>query len=159
MDPHVSSGQRLHFRTLVHKHTDAFSTTSNLIGHRHDVQHTIRITDSIPIRCRLYRYSQGSWQLIGAQVAEWIRLGIARPSTSEYASPVVIVDQPERPSTPRRLTVNYIELNKKTVRENCPTPHIDDVLDGLVVDMAEFFSLMYVKMAFMTVPIHPDDIH
>ena len=51
-----------------------------------------------------------------------------RPSHSPYASPIVSVRKKDGSI---RLCANYCELNKITVKDNFPTPLIDDQLDKL----------------------------
>lgn len=54
--------------------------------------------------------------------------GIIRRSDSPYASPIVLV---RKKNGEVRLCVDYRELNKITVKDNFPTPLIDDHLDRL----------------------------
>ncbi|CAF1074989.1 unnamed protein product [Brachionus calyciflorus] len=53
---------------------------------------------------------------------------IIEPSTSPWASPVIIV--PKKDGT-RRFCVDYRKLNKKTRTERWPLPRIEDILDRL----------------------------
>ena len=102
-------------------------------------------TDNTPIRLKPYRYSQADRQFINQTIMEWKKMNIARDSYSEYASPVVIVNQPQHPSTPRRLAIDYTALNKKLKKISFPIPHIDDVIDTLVKPESNFFTVMDVK--------------
>lgn len=73
---------------------------------------------------------------------------IARPSTSEYASPVVLV---KKKNGSTRLCVDYRELNKKIVKDRYPLPLIEDQLDRL--QGATLFSVLDLKDGFIHVPI------
>ncbi len=56
-------------------------------------------------------------------------LKIIRPSSSTYASPVILV--PKKDNT-IRMCVDFRRLNKLTVSEQWPLPRIDDILDDLL---------------------------
>lgn len=54
--------------------------------------------------------------------------GIIRPSTSNYASPILLV---KKKTGDYRLCIDFRALNKKTIKEHYPLPRIDDQLDNL----------------------------
>ena len=54
--------------------------------------------------------------------------GVVRPSSSPWASPVVIVTKKDGKP---RFCIDYRRLNKVTRRDAYPLPRIDDILDNL----------------------------
>lgn len=56
-----------------------------------DVKMRIILTDEIPIAQRPRRLSPSEKKEVDAQIATWLKEGIIRPSTAEFASPVVLV--------------------------------------------------------------------
>ena len=54
--------------------------------------------------------------------------GIIEPSVSPWASPVVLVTKPDKTL---RLCIDYRSLNKATIKDSYPLPHIQDALDTL----------------------------
>lgn len=54
--------------------------------------------------------------------------GIIRPSNSPYASPIVLIP---KKNGEVRLCIDYRKVNEITIRDNLPTPVIDDHLDRL----------------------------
>ncbi|GFX45214.1 retrovirus-related Pol polyprotein from transposon 17.6 [Trichonephila clavipes] len=65
---------------------------------------------------------------VNKQIDEWLEQGIVRPSSSEYASPIVLVKKKDGTT---RLCVDYRILNRKLVKDRFPLPLIEDVLDRL----------------------------
>lgn len=84
-------------------------------------------------------------------MSEWIRDGIAQPSLSDYASPVVLVVKKDGNT---RLCVDYRQLNKKIVKDRYPLPLIKDQLD--LLQNTKFFSTLDLRNGFFHVPIAED---
>lgn len=82
-------------------------------------------------------------KILDEQIREWLRLGIITPSSSEYASPVVIVRKKDGSS---RICIDYRALNKKIIRDKYPMPLIDDKIDALV--NFRVFSILDLKNGF-----------
>ena len=55
-----------------------------------------------------------------------------------------------------QLCIDYIALNKITVRNRYPVPRIDDLLDQL--KRAKFFSKIDLKLGYHQVPIEQTDV-
>jgi len=75
-----------------------------------------------------YNMSPTEMEEIKKQVQELLDQGVIRPSTSLCGSPIVLV--PNKYVT-WRMCVDYSALNKITVKNHYPLPHIDDLLDQL----------------------------
>lgn len=72
-----------------------------------------------------------------------LKAGIIRPSKLPYASPIILV---QKKNGELRLCVDFRELNKITVKDNFPTPLIDDHLDQL--KDRRYFSSLDLKNGF-----------
>jgi len=81
-----------------------------------------------PISFRPRRLSYSEQNKLRAILDELLSEGVIRPSNSAYSSPIVLV---KKKSGDYRLCIDYRELNEITVRDNFPTPLIDDQLDRL----------------------------
>lgn len=101
-----------------------------------------------PIYHTARRLSAYELNVVHKQIDEWLESGIIRPSTSEYASPIVLV---KKKDGKYRLCVDYRDLNKEVVRDRFPLPLIDDVLDSL--QGAKVFSKMDLENGFFHVPV------
>ena len=101
----------------------------------------------------MYRYSQLEQREMAQQVAELIRLGKIRPSTSPYASPVVFAP---KPGGALRMCIDYRGVNAITIRNRYPVPRIDDLIDKLA--SARVFSAFDLKSGYWQVGLQPSDI-
>jgi hypothetical protein len=62
------------------------------------------------------------------QIEELMQKQFIRPSASPWGAPVLLVKKKDRKLL---LCVDYIELNKLTIKNKYPLPRIDDLLDQL----------------------------
>ncbi|GFU41667.1 retrovirus-related Pol polyprotein from transposon 17.6 [Trichonephila clavipes] len=93
-----------------------------------NVSMRIILKDDIPVYQPARRLSFSENQNVNKQIDEWLEQGIVRPSSSEYASPIVLV---KKKDITTRLCVDYRRLNRKLVKDRFPLPLIEDVLDRL----------------------------
>lgn len=77
------------------------------------------LKDEIPVHQNPRRLSAEQRNTVRNIVDQWIEKGIARPSISDYASPIVMVEKKNGES---RLCVDYRQLNRKIVRDRYPLP-------------------------------------
>ena len=76
--------------------------------------------------------------------------GIIRPSTSPWASPIILVKKKDETD---RLLVDFGILNSVTLKDSYPLPRIDDALDA--VNDNKYFSYMDLMNGFWQVEMEP----
>ena len=76
---------------LLQTYSHLFSETSSLPSERYFDHHIELILGAQPVNTRVYRYAPDQKTEIERQLAEMLRNGTIRPSTSPYASPVLLV--------------------------------------------------------------------
>ncbi|GFX45601.1 retrovirus-related Pol polyprotein from transposon 17.6 [Trichonephila clavipes] len=93
-----------------------------------DVAMRIILKDEEPVCQHPRRLAFTERQEVNKQIEEWLNEGIIRPSSSEYASPIVMIKKKDGSS---RMCIDYRKLNQKLVKDKFPLPIIEDVLDTL----------------------------
>ncbi|POM59155.1 Hypothetical protein PHPALM_36101, partial [Phytophthora palmivora] len=83
-----------------------------------------------------------------AEVQQYLDLGLIQPSSSPWASPVLMIRKPDGGI---RFCIDYRRLNAVTVKDCYPMPLIDDILD--VLGNAKLFSTMDIASGYWNVPM------
>ena len=107
-----------------------------------------------PVRLNPYRMGQASRELTREQVQRMRDMGVIEPSSSEWASPIVLVPKPDGTV---RFCIDYRRLNERTVKDSYPLPRMDDCLDSL--GEAQFFSTLDCNAGYWQIPISKEDRH
>ena len=94
-------------------------------GHEHEI--SIKAGE-LPVCAKPYRYSHFQKNEIEKQVQEMLRAEIIQPSQSPFASPTPLV---KKKDGSWRFCIDYRELNKVTIKDKFPIPHIEDLLEEL----------------------------
>ena len=114
--------------------------------------HEINTSTTRPISAVPYRQSPATARIVQKQVAEWLAIGVIRPSCSPWASPVVVV--PKKDGS-MRLCVDYRRLNRETVRDAYPLPHLEDTLAAL--NGANYYSSLDLNQGYLQIQVSPSD--
>ena len=94
-----------------------------------EVDHCIPLKDGIePVNVRLYKYAHFQKAEIEKQVQDMLKLGLIKPSTSHFSSPVLLV---KKKYETWRVYIDYRALNVVTIKDRFLIPTIDDMLDEL----------------------------
>ena len=76
--------------------------------------------------------------------------GIIRPSTSPWASPIILVKKKDETD---RLVVDFERLKSVTLKDSYPLPRIEDALDA--VNGTQYFSYVDLMNGFWQVEMEP----
>ena len=122
------------------------------LGYTEAVKHRIPVTLEVPIAQPYRRIPQSQFEDVRQHIQELADKGVIRPSSSPYASPIVIVRKKDGSI---RLCVDYRKLNAITRRDAFPLPRIDETLDA--IGGASFFSTLDLASGYHQVAMHEDD--
>ena len=135
-------------RSVVSDYQDVFALDDSELGCTSLVQHAIDTGDSEPIRQQPYRTPVARHNTLREMVASMQAQGIVKPSSSPWASPVVLV--PKKDGS-LRFCVDYRRLNALTKRDVYPLPRVDDLLDAL--GEAKYFSSLDLASGYWQVEL------
>ncbi|XP_072037003.1 uncharacterized protein [Amphiura filiformis] len=141
----VSQIQKKEMSTVLKAHSKAFS---DVPGRTNVISHTVKTTSEVPIRQRAYRTPHALKQKVKEELDGMLRLGVIEPTTSAYASPIVVV---AKPNGDIRLCTDYRALNKITEFDPYCMPRIDQILDE--VAKGKYISTLDLTKGFYQVPL------
>ncbi|XP_071680355.1 uncharacterized protein [Lolium perenne] len=96
---------------------------------RREFDHVISLLPGArPVNIRPYRYNPSQKDEIEKQIADMLKQGIIRFSTSPFASPILLV---QKKDGTWRFCIDYRYLNAMTLKNIYPLPIIDELLDEL----------------------------
>lgn len=138
---------------LLTKHQGVFSTGPHDLGLTHLAEHAIDTGDAAPIK-QAPRRTPIAFEGEDQKALENLqKQGAIRPSTSPWASPIVLVRKKDGSVRP---CVDYRRLNAVTKKDAFPIPRMEDCLDA--VAGAVYFSTVDITSAYHQVPVKAEDI-
>ncbi|GFX23532.1 retrovirus-related Pol polyprotein from transposon 17.6 [Trichonephila clavipes] len=148
----LSPNRKSSAERLFQEFEDVFSRNSSGIGHTTVTQHRIDTADHPPIKQHPRRLPFAKQEEVGTLLREMQENDIIEPSSSPWASPIVLVRKKDGST---RFCVDYRKLNDVTKKDSYPLPRIDDTLDTL--SGHKWFSTLDLKSGYWQVEIHPED--
>ena len=143
--------EREQLREMLGRHLKTFQTTGESLGRTDLVRHEIDTRDARPAKQRARRLPVHMREEASKQVAQLKENGLIEPSTSPWASPVVLVRKKDGSV---RFCVDYRKLNAVTIKDAYPLPRIDDTLDAL--SGADRFSTLDLASGYWQVGMEED---
>ncbi|GFU00647.1 retrovirus-related Pol polyprotein from transposon 297 [Trichonephila clavipes] len=140
--PNISQHNPAEVEQLLSTYTPKKTKTVN-------IELDIALTNDEPIFHKPRRLPFAERDIVDAQVDEWVKNGIVEPCSSPYASQVVVVKKKDGKS---RVCIDYRRLNRKLIKDNCPLPLIDDILDCL--QNAKICTTLDLKNGFFHVAVN-----
>jgi hypothetical protein len=137
---------------ILQEFADVFEDPKVLPPPRFHDHHIPLLPNSVPVNAKSYRYSPLHKDDIEKQVKALLQAGMIIPSTSPFASPVLLV---QKKDGTWRFCVDYRKLNSITVKNRYPMPVIDEILDELTG--TKYFAKLDMRSGYHQVRMHPPD--
>ncbi|KAJ3704209.1 hypothetical protein LUZ61_007914 [Rhynchospora tenuis] len=130
-----------------------FKEPETLPPHR-KVDHQITLLPNVqPVNLRPYRHSYFQKLEIEKIIEELLKSNFIQPSTSPFASPVILV---KKKDNSWRLCIDYRQLNACTIKNRYPIPIIEDLLDEL--KGAKIFSKVDLRSGYHQIRMNLADM-
>lgn len=128
------------------KHLFAFSDLE--LGNTGCTKHRIDLTDDTPIKERHRRIPPTLYSEVRDCLADMLDSGVIRPSSSAWASPMVLV---RKSDGSLRMCIDYRGINRVTKKDAYALPRIEETLDTL--GGAKYFSCIDLKSGYWQVEV------
>jgi hypothetical protein len=140
---------------ILREYRDVFPEEIPGLPPRRDIDFSIELAPgAVPVSRTPYRMSMPELVQLKLQLKEMMDKGYIRPSVSPWGAPVLFV---KKKDGTLRLCIDYIQLNKVTIKNKYPLPRIDDLFDQL--GGASVFSKIDLRSGYHQVRIKGEDIH
>ena len=153
-----SRGDKKDWQNIVpavyHDYEDIFTKKDfDKLPERRPWDHAIELTPGFkPVDCKTYPLSKDEQAALYDFLAENIKTGRIRPSTSPMASPFFFVKKKDGRLRP---TQDYRKLNDATIKNRYPLPLIGELVDTL--STAKIFTKMDVRWGYNNIRIKDGD--
>ena len=137
-------------RQLLCNNSDVFAKSPEDLGHTSIIRHHIDTGDARPIKQRARRQPSHWVDVEEKEIKKMCDLGICKPSTSPWSSPVVLVKK----DNSCRFCVDYRILNKHTLKDSYPLLRIEDCLDNL--SGSKYFATLDLASGYWQVALHKE---
>ena len=145
----VPEEYHMKIRDVLLRNARVFAKSSSDMGRTTWVRHEIDTGDHSPVRQRPRRLRHDQKDEVKKQIQALQESGLIRPSTSEWASNVVLVKKKEGTW---RMCIDYRDLNRKTLNpDTYMLPRIDDTLDAL--SRAKYFCTLDILQGYHNVEL------
>ena len=129
---------------------DLFALDNSELGRTEKIPHSIHTGDHPPMRQPARRIPFVLRSLVDDMIQEMLDNQVIQPSTSPWASPVVLV---KKKDGSYRFCVDYRRLNAVTKKDAYPLPRIDDTLEALAG--ARYFTTLDLASGYWQVTLDP----
>ena len=131
-------------------------TLTTPFKHSDDVRHTAKhyiTTTGPPTLASPSRLHLEKYKIAKDEFQHMLQLGIIRPSSSPYTSPLHMDQKPETGTW--RPCGDFRNLNTKTVPDRYPIPHLHDFASGL--QGTRILTKLYMVKAYYQIPVAEED--
>eukprot|EP00253_Pinus_taeda_P022227 PITA_22227 len=151
-----TTGQTMHpeIQAILDQYVTVFGEIPPRQPPNRGFEHTIELEQGIQaVITTPYRHPKAYQDEIERAIQELLALGHIRPSTSPFASFVVLV---KKKDNTLRMCIDYRALNKKTLKNRYPISRIDELMDEL--KGARFFLKIYLRSRYHQIQVREQGI-
>ena len=141
----VPEPQRAQLTQVLLSYPNVITTTP---GRTTLVQHYITVGDAVPVQQKPYRIPYSQRELVKQELDQMLKARVIRPSTSPWASPIVLVTKKDGGV---RFCVDYRKLNKVAKFDAYPMPRIEELIDS--IGPAKIISTQDLAKGYWQIPM------
>jgi transposase InsO family protein len=159
--PHLTTKQQDQLCAEIMDYEQVYSLQGENFKQTDAVQHEIHTEPGArAFRQKLRTYSPPLQKILDTEVNKLLEDGVVVPSTSPYASNLLLVRKPDPTAEggiKNRVCVNFIQLNKQTIKDSYPLPNQLDIFNK--IGRSSLFTTMDLMSGYWQVMIKPEHRH
>ena len=150
----IFSFQPKDIKKLLQMHKRGFEDLPHGMPPDYGIEHMIELeAGTLSIKIHPYKHPKRFKDEIEKAMKELLELGLIRPSSSPFASSVLLMKNKDGTL---KMCIDYQVLNKKTIRKRYPIPQIYELMDEL--NGAKRFSKIYLQSGYHQIRMREEDI-
>ena len=118
------------------------------------IQHRVKLMDDTQIHCKPYSLPYAMREELRNEVDSMLEMGLVRPSTSPYASPIVMV---KKKDDSNRVCVDFRKLNKITEVDPEPITMAEDLFRQL--SGKKYLYKIDLTKGYWQILVAPEDVY
>ena len=154
LSPSLTEKQREKVRNMLIEECESFMRNDDDINVIDGLELKLNMQDETPVQKQYRRVPKPLYPEVKNYLEDLLNRQWIKPSSSSYASPVVIV---RKKCGAMRLCIDYRELNRRTIPDKYPLPRIQETLDNL--NGMSWFSTLDLGKAYHQGKVHADSQH
>lgn len=144
----LSVAQNRELEAVIKNFKELSWMSGSKLGRTTKIVHKIDTGDAEPVKQRHHNMSPYMLEHLYNELDKMLTLGVVRPSSSPWASPVLLV---KKSNGDLRFCFDGRKLNNLTKKDAYPLPHVDHILSKLTG--AKYLSSIDLKAAFWQIPL------
>lgn len=140
-------------QSVLDEYEDKVFVETAGLGKVQGFEHKIVTTEDTPITSKPYRMTWQEDKFLKETLDDLLDKGLIRRSDGEWTAPVIFVS---KKTGELRVCQDYRKLNRITVKDGYPLPHVDDLIDS--VGGSSWFSTLDAANGFWQIPMAEDSV-
>ena len=154
IESEACENEKSQLKMLLQEYSHVFAKNKMDFGFTNLLKHEIHLNSDVPVKQSYRRIPPHIFNEVRDHIQGLLEANIIRPSSSPYASPIVVV---RKKSGDIRLCVDYRRINDITRKDSFPLPRVQEVVDEL--KGSKYFSVIDMASGYTQVPVEEEHKH
>ena len=146
--PNLNEEQKQDILVLMREYPSVFQPVP---GRTTLTAHQVHTGDAVPIRQNAYRIPYSRREVVKKELDEMLEAGVIRPSSSPWASPIVLVNKKDGGV---RFCVDYRKVNAIAKFDAYPMPRVEEIFES--IGSATIISNLDLAKGYWQIPLEEE---
>ena len=145
---HLKPAEKEQMENVLGEYRGLFANDLSELGLTSQAEHRIQTGNAAPIKQLPRRLPHALRPVVEEQVKEMLQYEVIEPSSSPWASPIVLV---KKEDGTWRFCIDFRKLNEVTCKDAYPLPQVNDLIDTL--SGHKYFTTLDLASGYWQVPV------